>query len=75
MESHKLVPLQAKAIGVYSKAFSFLPLRIASSRNIAMSGIKPSRKNMIETDMYVVTANTSQRSGDLKLTHNILSLG
>ena len=39
------------------------------SRNVAKSGIKPMYQNTTETERYVEIAKTSQRSGELKLTH------
>src|SRR5690606_28803619 len=41
----------------------------ALSRIIAKSGNRPVHQNTNETDKYVEIANTSQRNGELKLTH------
>ncbi len=37
---------------------------------MAKSGKRPVHQNTNDTDKYVEIANTSQRSGELKLTHN-----
>ena len=42
----------------------------ALSLTVAKSGNKPEYQNNKETVKYVEIANTSQRSGELKLTHN-----
>src|SRR6218665_2354933 len=40
------------------------------SRIVAKSGIRPMYQNTRDTERYVEIANTSQRSGELKFTHN-----
>ena len=63
------LPLQPKANNVYSyfrigDIFSF-----TLSLIIAKSGFNPIYQNTTETVKYVEIANTSQSSGELKLTH------
>ena len=43
---------------------------VARSRMVAKSGIKPRYQNTNDTEKYVEIANTSQRSGELKLTQS-----
>src|SRR5437588_597880 len=43
---------------------------VARSRIVARSGNKPVYQNTNDTEKYVDIANTSQISGELKLTHN-----
>ncbi len=48
---------------------------IARSRAAARSGTDPRKKNTADTVKYVVTANTSHTSGDLKFGHRKREFG
>jgi hypothetical protein len=45
------------------------------SRSVARSGIRPTYQKSSDTVKYVLTANTSQRSGDLKFGHTFIAFG